>query len=134
MAITTRVGTMAFFLLVFGWTVLWLGWNILAPPAWQFDPPMGFVLWLFLSNLIQILLMPLLMVGQNIQGRHSDERADHDLAVNVKAEREVEVILRHLRYQNTILLALVHKMEINLDAVVKDHAAGERHDAGARPR
>jgi hypothetical protein len=29
---------------------------------------MGFVFWLFLSNLIQILLMPLIMVGQNVIG------------------------------------------------------------------
>ena len=47
LAITERVGTMSFFLLIFGWTVLWLGWNLLAPRRLQFDPPMAFVLWLF---------------------------------------------------------------------------------------
>jgi uncharacterized membrane protein len=119
--ITTRVGSMTFFLLIFGWTVLWLGWNILTPPAWQFDPPMGFVLWLFISNLIQLLLMPLLLVGQTIQGRQSDERADRDLTINVRAEHEVEVILRHLHDQNTILLALAHKMNLNLADVVSAH-------------
>src|SRR5690349_4991135 len=56
--ITLRIGSMAFFLFILGWTACWLGWNLLAPAAWQFDPPMAFVFWLFISNVIQILLMP----------------------------------------------------------------------------
>src|SRR4051812_12476228 len=75
--ITDHVGTMAFFLAILLWTVFWLGWNFLAPARLQFDPPMGFVFWLFISNMIQILLMPLLMIGQNIQGRASEARAEH---------------------------------------------------------
>jgi len=111
--ITENVGTMGFFLVILGWTVLWLGWNLLAPVRLQFDPPMGFVFWLFISNLIQILLMPLIMVGQNIQGMHSEARAENDLEVNVKAEQEIEVILHHLEYQNEMLIALVRKLGID---------------------
>ena len=116
--ITNHVGTMGFFLMVFSWTIVWLGWNLLAPRALQFDPPMGFVLWLFISNLIQILLMPLIMVGQNVQGRHAEARAKNDLEINVKAEEEIEVILRHLEYQNTILIAMLEKLGVNMDEVV----------------
>lgn len=108
--ITNRVGTMGFFLIIFTWTVLWLGWNLLAPKALQFDPPSAFVFWLFISNLIQILLMPLIMVGQNLQGRHSELRAENDLEINVKAEREIEAILQHLEYQNAMLLEMVGKL------------------------
>ena len=64
-SITEHVGTMCFFLIIFVWTAMWLGWNFLAPQRLQFDPPMGLVFWLFISNLVQILLMPLIMVGQN---------------------------------------------------------------------
>jgi uncharacterized membrane protein len=113
--ITNRVGTIGFFLIILVWTILWLGWNMLAPKEMQFDPGMGFVLWLFISNLIQILLMPLIMVGQNIQGKHSEIRAEHDLEVNIKAEEEVEVILQHLEYQNKILIAMVGKLGISMD-------------------
>jgi uncharacterized membrane protein len=102
--ITERVGTMGFFLLIMAWTVFWLGWNTLLPQSMRFDPAMGFVLYLFLCNVIQILLMPLIMVGQNIQGKHSEARAEHDLEVNVKAEQEIEVVLRHLEHQNEVLL------------------------------
>jgi uncharacterized membrane protein len=118
--ITNRVGTMGFFLIVLVWTVLWLGWNLLAPPSLQFDPPTGFVFWLFISNLIQLLLMPLIMVGQNVQGQHSEMRAEHDLAVNVKAEEEIEVILQHLEYQNTILIAMVEKLGVSLDHTLRE--------------
>jgi uncharacterized membrane protein len=109
--ITTHVGTMGFFLIILVWTVIWLGWNFLAPKTLQFDPPMGFVFWLFISNMIQILLMPLIMVGQNIQGDHAEARAEHDLEVNIRAEREIEVILEHLEYQNAALLKMMQKLD-----------------------
>jgi len=117
--ITNSVGTMGFFLTILAWTVLWLGWNLLAPKTLQFDPPMAFVFWLFISNVIQILLMPLIMVGQNILGRHAEMRADHDLAVNVRAEQEIEVILRHLEYQNAILFAMMKKLGIKLEKTLR---------------
>jgi uncharacterized membrane protein len=66
--ITERIGTMGFFFIILGWTAIWLGWNTLTPKDWRFDPFPAFVLWLFLSNMIQIFLMPLIMIGQNLQG------------------------------------------------------------------
>ena len=109
--ITDKVGTIGFFIIIFIWTILWLGWNLLAPTNMQFDPYPAFVFWLFLSNLIQIFLMPLIMVGQNLQGRHSEARAENDLEVNIKAEKEIELVLEHLEYQNAILIDLVKKLE-----------------------
>jgi len=100
MVVTQRVGTMGFFIIIFAWTLIWLGWNVVAPKQVRFDPYPAFVLWLFISNLIQIHLMPLIMVGQNLQGRHSEMRAESDFDVNVKSEREVETILLHLERQN----------------------------------
>ncbi len=120
--ITDRVGTIGFFLLIFCWTVLWLGWNLAAPVQYQFDPPMGFVLWLFISNLIQIMLMPLIMVGQNIQARHADIRSQNDLEVNIKAEQEIELVLQHLEYQNAILIALTEKQGLKLEEALKKRA------------
>jgi len=97
--ITDHVGSMGFFLIIFAWTMAWLGWNALAPKPVRFDPFPAFVLWLFISNMIQIFLMPLIMVGQNLQSRHSEARAESDYEVNVKAEREIEAILMHLEAQ-----------------------------------
>jgi uncharacterized membrane protein len=115
--ITERVGSMGFFLLILAWTVFWLGWNFLAPKTLVFDQPMGFVFWLFISNVIQILLMPLIMVGQNVISAQSEARADYDLEVNVKAEEEIEVILHHLEYQNEILLKMLEGLKLDIAAV-----------------
>ncbi len=116
--ITRHIGTMGFFLVVVAWTVLWLGWNFFAPDSWKFDPPMGFVFWLFLSNVLQILLMPLIMLGQNIIGRHAEARAEHDLEINIKAEQEIEVILQHLEHQNEILMAMLKKLGVEVGEVL----------------
>ncbi len=105
--ITDHVGTMGFFVVILVWTAIWLGWNLLAPARLRFDPPSGFVFWLFISNMIQLLLMPLIMVGQNIHGRYSEARAEHDLQVNLKAEKEIEVVLHHLERQNDMLIAML---------------------------
>jgi len=109
--ITVRVGTMGFFLIIFVWTVLWLGWNIIGPKELRFDPYPGFVLWLFLSNMIQIFLMPLIMIGQNLQGSYSEARAEADFEVNTRAELEIETILLHLENQNKLILEILQRLE-----------------------
>ena len=109
--ITEHVGTMGFFLVIFSWTVLWLGWNIFAPQELRFDPFPAFVLWLFISNMIQIFLMPLLMIGQNLQGKHAEARAEADFEVNTKAEREIEAVLQHLEHQNELILKILRTLE-----------------------
>jgi len=111
--ITDHVGTMGFFILIFCWTLIWLSWNTLAPVASRFDPFPAFVLWLFISNMIQIFLMPLLLIGQNLQGRHAERRAEADFDVNVKAEKEIETILLHLETQNDLMLKILNKLEQN---------------------
>ena len=118
--ITERVGTMGFFLLILAWTVVWTGYNIAASEIkglhWKaFDPFPAFVAYLLISNVIQILLMPLIMVGQNVQGRHSEMRAENDFEINCKAEMEIEVVLMHLERQQEILMQLVKAQNVKLD-------------------
>lgn len=95
--ITKWVGSISFFLIIFCWTFSWLGWNTLMPRPMRFDPFPAFVLWLFISNVIQILLMPLLLVGQNLQGATSEKRAKADFEINVKAELQNERIMEQLQ-------------------------------------
>jgi uncharacterized membrane protein len=109
--ITKNVGTMGFFFVIFLWTVCWLGWNSLGPKEARFDPYPAFVLWLFISNMIQIFLMPLIMIGQNLQSDHAEVRAEADFEVNTKAELEIETILMHLENQNRIILEILEKLE-----------------------
>lgn len=108
--ITSHVGTMGFFFVIFFWTIIWLGWNVLGPKELQFDPYPAFVFWLFISNLVQIFLMPLIMIGQNLQGEHAERRAQADFEVNRKAEGEIENILIHLENQNDTLEEILSKL------------------------
>ena len=83
---------------------------------------MGFVLWLFISNLIQILLMPLIMVGaKHSRRQHADARAEKRSRHQYQGGKsEIEVILHHLEYQNQMPLALMKKMDVTLDKVLSD--------------
>src|ERR1017187_1345811 len=105
--LTDYVGSIGFFLILFGWTILWLGFDTLVPKKRRCDPFPAFVLWLFVSNVIQIFLMPLIMIGQNLQGRHAENRAESDFEVNVRAEKEIEIILLHLEHQNELIMDIL---------------------------
>ncbi len=100
---TKAVGTINFFFLILFWTICWLGWNMLAPKILRFDPYPAFVLWLFISNMIQIFLMPLIMVGQNLQGKHAEVRAENDYEINLKAEKEIADLKKDLEEIKNLL-------------------------------
>lgn len=100
--ITAAIGTMyavyAFILLLAAW-MLWQGKLAHKP----FDPyPFAFLL--FIGNIVQLLLMPLIMVGQNIQARHAEIRADEEYETTVTSYRDIEQILHHLNTQDAELL------------------------------
>jgi len=103
---------MGFFFIILGWTILWLGWNLLAPVQFRFDPFPAFVLWLFISNLIQINLMPLIMIGQNIQGKHAQIRTDHDYEVDKKAFAELGEIKTLVKENQATLRKLQKEIEL----------------------
>jgi uncharacterized membrane protein len=109
--VTDNVGTMGFFAILATWTAVWLAWNTFAPADLRFDPAPAFVMWLFISNVIQIHLMPLIMVGQNLQGRHEKLRDELEFQVNLKAERGVETVLDHLANQNQLMIEILKRLE-----------------------
>ncbi|KND48630.1 MAG: membrane protein-like protein [Parcubacteria bacterium C7867-005] len=111
LVITRKVGSMGFFFLLCLWTVAWLLWNVYAPIELRFDPAPAFVIWLFISNLIQLVLLPMVMVAQNIEGRVADQRAQDDFEINSRSEKEIEVILAHLENQNELLMELSKKID-----------------------
>ena len=107
--VTGAVGTMwafyVFALVEFGWMAL-ATWGFLR----HIDPyPFAFLL--FLGNIVQLLLMPLIMVGQNVQSAHADARAEADFEVNQKAEAEIEKLLAGLRVLDERTLAIVKRLE-----------------------
>ena len=106
--ITEKIGTMGFFFTLLIWTAIWLIWNTLMPANIRFDPVPAFVLWVFISNALQLFLLPLLMIGQNLQNRHAEARAENEYKTNLKAEKEIEIIIQHLENQNEILVEILN--------------------------
>ena len=109
--VTDRVGSMGFFFVIAIWTIVWLGWNTYGPAELRFDPGPTFAVWLFVSNLIQLHLMPLIMVGQNLQDRYGELRADADFQISQRTEAEVDAILQHLVNQNGLMLEILRRLE-----------------------
>jgi len=64
------------------------------------------------QTFLQLVLLSVIMVGQNLQNKHSEARADADFDVNVKAELEIETILQHLENQNDTLSEIQSKLNI----------------------
>jgi uncharacterized membrane protein len=102
LVITSAVGTMYavyFFAMVLAGWMLWQG----AVAKHPFDPyPFAFLL--FMGNIVQLLLMPLIMVGQNIQGRHTELRADEEYKTTTTSFHDLEQIMAHLDAQDKELL------------------------------
>ena len=107
--VTVNIGSMGFFFFILAFNAGWIIWNVLAPETLKFDTAWEFLILLLVNNIVQILFMPLIMVGQNLQGRYDEARAEADFEVNTKAEREIENILLHLELQNKMIEQLMRK-------------------------
>ena len=120
-SITRRVGTMWAFYLAAVTMALWM---VLAGFAWgplhQIDPyPFAFLL--FLGNIVQLMLMFVIMVGQQVLGAASDKRA-------VVTYQDAEAILHeclqmqeHLTAQDSALERMLQRME-RLEARMENSA------------
>lgn len=109
--VTRGVGSMGFFFILTAWTIGWLIWNLYAPVQYRIDPAPAFVIWLFASNVIQLILLPLIMVGQNIEGKFADKRAQADYEVDQQSGLGIEVLLAHIENQNELMLEIARKLD-----------------------
>ena len=98
--ITKRVGTMGFFYACIVLVTIPLIFPTVLPVVQYIS-----------SGYLQLIFLPLIMVGQNLQGRHAELRAQHDYETNVKAEKEIESILLHLEKQDEMMIDILHRIE-----------------------
>lgn len=108
---TKKIGSVGFFIAVVIWSVAWILWNSIGPKELRFDPFPAFELWLFIANIIQLTLLPLLMVGQNLLSRHAEERAEADFKLNQISEKEVSAVLGRLDE----ILSKINKFDSKID-------------------
>ena len=50
------------------------------------------------------------MIGQNLQNRHAELRAENDFEINLKAEREIEAILINLEKQEEMISKILERL------------------------
>jgi uncharacterized membrane protein len=102
LVITAAIGTMY---AVYVFAAFMAAWMLLQVASGKsaFDPyPFAFLL--FMGNIVQLLLMPLIMVGQNLQGRHTEARADEEFQTTQKTFSDMETTMHHLDAQDAELL------------------------------
>jgi hypothetical protein len=94
LVITAAVGTMACAAL---FTLLAL---ISAPAAFGSGEPLIIIGWLA-QTFLQLVLLPIIIVGQNVQARASDKRADLTFRDTEAILHELHELERHLTMQDT---------------------------------
>jgi len=99
--ITERVGSMWAFYIATAFQFGWIG--LAAAGVITFDPyPFAFLL--FLSSLAQLILMFIIMVGQDVLGRAGDRRAEQTYLDAEAILHECERLEEHLTAQDRLIL------------------------------
>lgn len=63
------------------------------------------------SYLLQLVLLPIIIVGQNVQARHSELMAEEQFATTQKTYHDTEQLAKHLEAQDALLLRLCDPLD-----------------------
>jgi uncharacterized membrane protein len=85
LAITRKVGTMGFFFFCIALTIT----------PFLIREAMPYVQFIS-SAFLQLVLLPIIMIGQNIQAQEAERQAKIDFDINQKAEQEIEMLMEKL--------------------------------------
>ena len=113
--ITVRVGSMWAFYTA---AVIQFGWIALAQAGVITFDPYPFAFLLFLSNLVQLVLMFVIMVGQDVLGRAGDERSQQTFLDAEAILHECMQLQRHLTAQDRAIVKICGYIQENAP---KDH-------------
>jgi uncharacterized membrane protein len=98
--ITRRVGSMP---MVYGTTGFILGWVLLAEIGWLAFDRFPFSFLLFLGNVVQLLLIFVILVGQQVLGGASDKRSLQTYEDAEAILQECQRMQAHLQAQDSLL-------------------------------
>jgi uncharacterized membrane protein len=140
------MGTARFLIYMTLFVVIWLGWNVLAPKDWRFDP-YAFIFLTLMLSLQASYAAPLILLAQNRQEDRDRVVGEQDRQANTRAHADMEFLARevaslrmamgevatrdYLRSELRALLTELEERGATLDQDVEDDAgwAGrdERH-------
>lgn len=106
--ITKGFGTMTAFYVLLGWMFLWMA--LASAGVWLFkldSYPFPFLL--FCSNIVQLVALPVLAVGQQVLSRKQELQAEEQFHDVVAILHDIEQIMQHLDAQDTEILRLVQQ-------------------------
>jgi hypothetical protein len=70
------------------------------------------------QTFIQLVLLPIIMVGQNVLGRKSELQADEAYATTMKTYADIEAVMKHLDSQDKEILALGQLIKAQTDSIL----------------
>jgi uncharacterized membrane protein len=77
--------------------VVWIGWNLLAPDSWQFDPyTRGLVLLTLVLSLQASYAAPLILLAQNRQELRDRNDAENDRRIADRTQSDTEFLAREI--------------------------------------
>jgi len=76
------------------------------------------VAWLS-QTFIQLVLLPIIMVGQNVLGHHAELLAEEQYNTTKKTYADIESIMNHLDDQDASILKIVEKLEAQNGLILK---------------
>jgi uncharacterized membrane protein len=129
LSVTNAMGTMwaLYFMAIF--MLIWCLWQFVMGQK-AFDPyPYAFLL--FLGNIVQLLLMPLIMVGQSILSKHAEMRADEQYKTTVTSYQDLENVMNHLDAQDK---ELIRQSQMLMKLIqVQSEAPNSSHNSAMAP-
>jgi len=70
------------------------------------------------QTFLQLVLLPVIMVGQNVLGRKSELQADESYSTTMKTYADIEAVLQHLDKQDEKILALEQLIKVQTDSIL----------------
>jgi uncharacterized membrane protein len=120
-AVTNALGTMLAVYVFVIFMAIWIITQFFVHPR-PFDPyPFTFLI--CITSIAQMILMPLIMVGQNIQSRHTEHLSEEQYHTMLLAYEDIEHVLQHLTAQDKELIAQRKMLEQVLDKLGVAHGA-----------
>jgi uncharacterized membrane protein len=129
------VGSWPFIITQTALLVAWIGFNIwlavmahLRPGFLRAWDPYPFILLNLMLSFQAAYTGPVVMMSQNRQAQKDRLVSQNDYEINQKAEREIEIVMRHLAHQDRLILDAIARLEALRPAPVPAEASGKLDD------
>ncbi len=70
------------------------------------------------QTFLQLVLLPVIMVGQNVLGRKSELQADEAYTTTMKTYADIEAVMKHLDEQDEKILTLEQLIKAQTDSIL----------------